>query len=419
MRKQISNFSVQNIFFYLIVILVFKLQPVFFQSGCNALMGTITLKGVNSDELNISDHISLSKTRLKSLASQPRNITINDVTGTVMVTDFSNILTSTTLNSSHNGVVLVSGTTTLTLPDPSVALGIKYTIKKIDTSSHVVTISGEVDSESNPQLTEQNSYITIISNGNAWYKIAEYAAASSSSENQTYICNSLGMTFRLIPSGTFVMGSPLDELGRGSNETQYTVTISEPYYIQTTEVTQGQWKAVMGDNPSSFTDCGLNCPVETISWEDAQTFITVLNAMGDGSYTFLTEAQWEYAARAGSNKAFANGEILNTMTDSNLDVMGWYYSNSGSTPHAVAQKQANVWGLFDMHGNVNEWCSDWYGDYPDISVTDPGGASSGSYRVHRGGSWPNYAQYCRSAKRASYSPGNRGTSLGLRLSRTP
>jgi formylglycine-generating enzyme required for sulfatase activity len=227
------------------------------------------------------------------------------------------------------------------------------------------------------------------------------------------------MTFRLIPAGTFVMGSPSDELGRGTSEDQYTVTISESFYMQTTEVTQGQWKAVMGNNPSSFDSCGLNCPVEYISWEEAEDFIMTLNAMGEGSYTFPTEAQWEYAARAGSNKAFANGDISDTTTDSNLDVMGWYDSNSGSTPHAVAQKQPNAWGLYDMHGNVWEWCHDWYGSYPDISVTDPGGPSSGSNRVLRGGGWGSYAQNCRSAKRSYNSPGYRSGNIGLRLSRTP
>jgi hypothetical protein len=157
-----------------------------------------------------------------------------------MVTGFSNILTSTTLNSSHNGVILVSGNTTLSLPSASGNIGIQFTIKKIDTSASTVTISGTVDGESDPQLTEQHSYITIISNGNAWYKVAEYVATATNTENQTYISNSLGMTFRLIPAGTFVMGSPSDELGRGTDETQYTVTISESFYIQTTEVTQGQ-----------------------------------------------------------------------------------------------------------------------------------------------------------------------------------
>jgi formylglycine-generating enzyme required for sulfatase activity len=387
MKKQLCNFRVNyhRSFFYRIVLTIFLLT-VMFQTDVKASMGTITVQGIDTEIVSISESIKLSRTTLKTSASQERNITINDVSGTVMVTGYSNILTSTTLNSSHNGVILVSGNTTLSLPAPSSNIGIQFTIKKIDTSASTVTISGTVDGESDPQLTEQNSYITIISNGNAWYKVAEYVSAETSTENQTYISNSLGMTFRLIPAGTFVMGSPSGELGQGTDETQYTVTISEPFYMQTTEVTQGQWKAVMDNNPSDFDSCGLNCPVEKMSWEDAQTFIATLNAMGEGSYTLPTEAQWEYAARAGSNKAFANGDISDTTTDSNLDVMGWYDSNSGSTPHAVAQKKPNAWGLFDMHGNVHEWCNDWYGTYPDISVTDPGGSSSGSYRVLRGGS---------------------------------
>jgi len=422
MKTQLFNFiaNINCLFFflYLLVSIILDLQPFFFQSICKAAMGSMTVKAVNADQLISSDNITISRTTLKSLASQERNITINDVSGIVMVTGFTNILTSTTLNSSHNGVLLVSGNTTLTLPDPSSALGIKYTIKKIDSSINILTISGIIDGESNPQLSEQYSYITIISDGSTWYKIAQNAASSTSSyENQTYISNSLGMTFRLIPAGTFVMGSPTDELGRGSDEAQYTVTLSESFYIQTTEVTQGQWKAVMGSNPSVFTDCGLNCPVEQITWNDAQTFIAALNAMGEGSYTLPTEAQWEYTARAGSNKAFANGDISNTTTDPNLDIMGWYSSNSGSTPHAVAQKQANAWGLFDMHGNIFEWCNDWYGTYPTGSVTDPVGALSGTYRVLRGCYWVNNAQNCRLAKRGYGNPDTNGDSLGVRLVR--
>jgi formylglycine-generating enzyme required for sulfatase activity len=335
-------------------------------------------------------------------------------------TDINMATTSThiTLTSEQSGMILVSGNSTVTLPAPSSAQGKRFTIKKTDTSSTTVTISGDIEGESNPQLSEQYAYMSIISNGSEWLKIAESISTSTASVPQTYISNSLGMTFRLIPAGTFVMGSPSGELGRETNETQYTVTISESFYIQTTEVTQGQWKAVMGNNPSNFDSCGLNCPVEKVSWEDAQTFIATLNAMGEGSYTLPTEAQWEYASRGGSNKAFANGDISNTTTDSNLDVMGWYNSNANSTPHAVAQKQANAWGLFDMHGNVWEWCNDWYDTYPTGSVTDPGGPSTGSNRVLRGGGWYYNAQTCRSAYRYYNSPGYRNLHIGLRLSRT-
>jgi len=158
----------QKHFLFIIFVIIIELQPIIFLSSCNASMGSITVKGVNSDVVSSANHIKLSNTTIKTLASQERNITINDVSGTLMVTDFSSISTSTTLNSTHNGLILVSGNITLTLPDPSSAFGIRYTIKKTDTSSNVVTISGNVDGESNPQLTEQYSYITFVSDGLAW-----------------------------------------------------------------------------------------------------------------------------------------------------------------------------------------------------------------------------------------------------------
>jgi formylglycine-generating enzyme required for sulfatase activity len=327
--------------------------------------------------------------------------------------------TNITLTSEQSGMVLVSGNSTVTLAAPSSSQGKKLTIKKTDSSSTTVTISGVVDGESNPQLSEQYAYMTIICNGSEWLKIGESLSTSTTTIDETYVSNSLGMTFRLIPAGTFIMGSPSDELGRAGDETQYTVTISEPYYMQTTEVTQGQWQAVMGSNPSGFDSCGLNCPLENVSWNDCQTFIATLNAMGEGSYTLPTEAQWEYAARAGSNKAFANGIITNTLTaDPNLNLMGWYSGNSNSETHGIAQKLANAWGLYDVHGNVWEWCKDWYDTYPTTSVTDPQGAVSGSYHVARGGSWYNKAQWVRLAERNTLNIGTSG-SVGLRLLKLP
>ncbi|KPA18066.1 serine/threonine protein kinase, partial [Candidatus Magnetomorum sp. HK-1] len=228
--------------------------------------------------------------------------------------------------------------------------------------------------------------------------------------------------FVLIQPGTFVMGSPEGETGRSSDEVQHNVTLTQKYYLQTTEVTQGQWKAVMGSNPSYFSSCGDECPVEKVSWEDVQEFIEKLNLHENANrYKLPTEAQWEYAARSGSTTALANGNLVETncSMDTNLNAMGWYCGNADNKTHQVAQKQANAWGLFDMHGNVWEWCSDWLGGYSDISVTDPGGASSGSTRVLRGGSWYDGAQYCRSANRSYSSPGTRSHSIGLRLSRTP
>ncbi|MBF0229657.1 MAG: formylglycine-generating enzyme family protein [Desulfamplus sp.] len=204
---------------------------------------------------------------------------------------------------------------------------------------------------------------------------------------------------------------------------------SETYCMQTTEVTQGQWAAVMGSNPSYFTGCGENCPVEQVSWDDAQVFIAALNAKGEGTYSLPTEAQWEYAARAGSTTDFANGDMAVegynnyycTTPQPNLDAMGWYCGNSAVTyqgcvtlghfrecvgSHSVAQKTPNAWDLYDMHGNVWEWCQDLY-------------ASSGSYRVVRGGSWNNSADYCRSAARSGNYPDGRDHDIGFRLVRLP
>ncbi len=231
--------------------------------------------------------------------------------------------------------------------------------------------------------------------------------------------NSLGMTFNLIPAGTFMMGSPSYEPGRDDDETQHQVTFTQAFYMQTTEVTQDQWVAVMGSNPSGFSGCS-DCPVEQVSWNDIQTFITNLNALGEGTYRLPTEAEWEYAARAGSTTAFANGDITYTdcTYDPNLDAMGWYCYNSSST-QSVGQKDPNDWGLYDMHGNVYEWCQDWYGAYPIVSVTDPTGPYSGSDRVIRGAGWWNSAMYCRSAYRGIEPPDFIGNVLGFRLVRNP
>jgi formylglycine-generating enzyme required for sulfatase activity len=212
------------------------------------------------------------------------------------------------------------------------------------------------------------------------------------------------------------MGSPDNEPGRDNDEKQHLVTLSKGFYMQTCETTQEQWKRIMNSNPSYFKDCGGDCPVESVSWQDVQAFIKQLNQKEGKQYSLPTEAQWEYAARAGSSTAFANGKITDTgCSDKNMDAMGWYCGNAVGKTYPVGRKQKNDWGLYDMHGNVWEWCSDWHGSYPDGSVTDPAGLPDGSIRTIRGGSWINGAWFCRSAYRFRYGPGGRSGGLGFRL----
>ena len=228
--------------------------------------------------------------------------------------------------------------------------------------------------------------------------------------------NSLGMEFVLIEPGTFEMGSPETESGRFDEEGPvHELTISQPYYLGKTEVTQEQWQAVMGSNPSRFSDCGGNCPVERVSWEDAQEFIAALNRQeGVTVYRLPTEAEWEYAARAGTRTAYSFGDDA-----AHLGAYAWYGDNTDFEPHPVGQKRPNGWGLHDMHGNVWEWVADRYGAYPRDAVTDPRGANSGAARVYRGGGWSDTARVCRVAPRLRDSPGYRFFDLGFRLARTP
>ena len=254
--------------------------------------------------------------------------------------------------------------------------------------------------------------------------------------------------FKDIPAGTFTMGSPSTESCRGSDETQHKVTLSRGFKMSATEVPQGAFEALMGYNPSRFSDCGADCPVETVSWHEAAAYSNALSELdertpcyscsGSGTgvtcqehgafsgtklyqcpgYRLPTEAEWEYAYRAGTTTAFYNGGISSCGgTDPNLDKIGWYRQNSGSETHPAGKMMANTWGLYDMAGNVWEWCHDWGTTYPTTGVTDPVG-TSGSSRVFRGGGWDYDAGFCRAAVRFSYSPGGRFNSLGFRLARS-
>ena len=227
--------------------------------------------------------------------------------------------------------------------------------------------------------------------------------------------NEVPMTFCWCPAGSFLMGSSSSEDKRDSDETQHRVTLTRGFWMGKYEVTQRQWECVTGNKPSYFR--GADRPVEKVSWDDCQEFVRKINAEGRLTVSLPTEAQWEYACRAGTTTPYNFGSSLNgdkANCDGNnpygATVRGRY---RGATA-PVGSYAPNAWGLCDMHGNVWEWCQDWYGSYTG-DATDPTGSASGSRRVYRGGGWYNYAQNCRSAYRLWNEPGNRLNGLGFRL----
>ncbi len=235
------------------------------------------------------------------------------------------------------------------------------------------------------------------------------------------LTNSLGMTFAYIPRGTFMMGSPPDELGRYDREAQHEVTLSQGFYMQTTEVTQRQWEMVMKSKPSHFRDCDEACPVEQISWNNVHRFVWRLNHMeGEYRYTLPTEAEWEYACRAGTTTRFHWGDE-GDCDKANYGV-GFIHGecrriNPGK-PMRVGSFPPNPWGLHDMHGNVAEWCLDRFADYPLKHMTNPVGGYVGTDQVYRGGSWGVASRYCRSANRDADRPGAKFSEVGFRVVRS-
>lgn len=231
---------------------------------------------------------------------------------------------------------------------------------------------------------------------------------TSGEERKVITVGNVPFTMIRVDGGTFTMGAT-SEQGSDAYDNEkpaHQVTLS-PYYIGETEVTQALWEAVMGKNPSSFK--GNNKPVDRVSWNDCQKFIRKLNQKTGHSFRLPTEAEWEYAARGGKKTQGYKYSGSNTLGN-----VAWY-DNSGSSTHDVKTKQVNELGLYDMSGNVWEWCQDWKGDYPSSAQTNPTGPVSGSIRVYRGGSWYSDARYCRVSHRNSLTPDYRGVSLGLRL----
>ena len=221
-----------------------------------------------------------------------------------------------------------------------------------------------------------------------------------------------GVTFKMIYvyGGTFTMGCTSEQVGdcMSVENPAHSVTLSD-FYMGETEVTQALWQAVMGINPSYFK--GDNRPVESVSWNDCQKFIQKLNQLTGRTFRLPTEAEWEYAARGGK---YYSGYKYSGSNE--VGYVAWYEVNSGSQTHDVKTKQPNALGLYDMSGNVWEWCSDRYGSYNSGAQTDPQGPSSGSYRVLRGGSWYDHARNCRVSDRYGNYPGGRSSDIGFRLS---
>ena len=275
--------------------------------------------------------------------------------------------------------------------------------------------NGEAEAREQFRLLISTCPGSVAKEAQAWLQKQKNKQSNSSSydnnsEIETFTVHGVAFKMVRVVGGTFQMGATSEQgSDADSDETPvHSVTLSD-YYIGQTEVTQELWEAVMGSNPSYFKGDNQR-PVENVSWNDCQEFIEKLNRLTGKNFRLPTEAEWEYAARGGSKSRGYKYSGSN-----NPDAVAWYYYNSGSKTHPVATKQSNELGLYDMSGNVYEWCQDWYGGYKSNSQTNPTGASKGSRRGLRGGSWGSSAGGVRVSDRDDYSPDYRDSNLGLRL----
>ena len=259
----------------------------------------------------------------------------------------------------------------------------------------------DVNGDGEVNVSDVTALVNLIING----------GGESEFKNRTFTVNGVSFDMIAVEGGTFTMGATAEQASDAYSDEKPThqVTLSS-YYIGKTEVTQELWQAVMGSNPSGFS--GANLPVEKVSWEDCQSFVIKLNELTGKYFRLPTEAEWEYAARGGSKSQGYKYSGSNTVDD-----VAWYPSNSSSKTHPVATKAPNELGIYDMSGNVLEWCSDWYSSsyYSSSSQYNPTGPASGSRRVYRGGSWGSSARLCRVSYRDYNGPSYRFYNLGLRL----
>ena len=260
----------------------------------------------------------------------------------------------------------------------------------------------------NSYSSEFNRLITALSSRNNNNNVSNNASSGS---NRTFTANGVSFTMVYVAGGTFTMGATPEQGSEANNDEKpaHRVTLSS-FSIGQTEVTQELWQAVMGSNPSRFK--GSKRPVEEVSWNDCQDFIRKLNSITGQRFRLPTEVEWEFAARGGNSSRGYKYAGSNTLSN-----VAWYYDNSGLETHNVGTKSPNELGIYDMSGNVWEWCSDWYGSnyYAQSPSSNPQGPSSGSARVDRGGSWLSHARYCRVSLRSRLTPADRLSYLGLRL----
>jgi formylglycine-generating enzyme required for sulfatase activity len=284
-----------------------------------------------------------------------------------------------------------------------------------DALYYIITESAFDENDADDMLIRMKAYYpssSYVEEAERWINKKKEETRREEEAAKRELINSFN--FVHVPGGTFMMGALRSEDGSGSDEyPQHRVTV-QPFYIMVSEVTQAQWKAVMGSNPSYFKEDNL--PVENVSWNDCQEFIEKLYKIDPvAEYKLPSEAEWEYACRANTRTRFCSGN-----REIDLVRVGWFSGNSHNKTHPVGSLEPNLWGLYDMHGNVWEWCEDWYHDsYKGAPQTGKAWETGeGTYRVMRGGSWYSYGGYCRSASRDWYKPETRNGYVGFRLVRT-